>query len=324
MDWLEISNISIYTPYKEYKNLTTRKVAIFDSVGTLITSRDGSILAYDKDPSNFILLGEESINEELEELNQKGYLIIILCKNDLLERCDMLQSSLGTPAVFARTPDTKLKTLTTAIEVVLTLLNVKMDKRASFYSGDAVSKKDPYPPYRYSSLDFMVAKELGIRFRRPIDIFGNGVLEGRDYQELILTVGNTGSGKSTSAQMLININSKYVACDTDAMPRFDRTLTLECTRANLLKGKSVIVLATNATVKDRNDYISIAKELGIPVRIAWFIRDGRPFNFYRAGNKELPSTFYHSKPVPVYVYDRYTKMFQEPNLKEADELEIIY
>jgi hypothetical protein len=327
MDWFKIEgNYKIYTPYKEYKSLTTRKIAIFDSVGTLITSRNGSILGYDKDPSNFILLGNDTINENFKDLIKKGYLIIILCKNDLLERCDQLRSSLRTPAIFVQTPDTKLKTLTMAIEVVLTLLNIKMDRRNSFYSGDAVSKKDAYPPYRYSSLDFMIAKELGIKFKRPIDIFGNMELKERDYQELVLAVGNTGSGKSTSAQTLINRNSNYVACDTDAMPRFDRALTLECTRDNLISGKSVIVIATNANIKDRNDYISIAREMNIPVRIAWFIRDGRPFNFYRGKpeSEEIPSTFQHKRPVPVYVYDRYTKMFQEPTLSETNELEIIY
>jgi len=325
MGWLNIQGYDIYTPYKEYKVLTSHKVAIFDSVGTLITSRNGSILAYDKKPDNFILLGEEAINEELEKLHKNDYLIMVLCKNDLLERCDRLRKSLVVPAVFIRTPDTKLTNLVMGVEVALTLINVKIDKRGSFYSGDAVSKKDSYPPYRYSGLDFMISKELGIRFKRPIDIFGNAKLESRPYQELILTVGNTGSGKSTTAQMLINKDESYVACDTDAMPRFDRTLTLECARNQLSKGKSVIVLATNATVKERNDYISIAKELNIPVRIAWFIRDGRPFNFARVeGSRELPSTFYHTKPVPLYVFDRYTKMFEEPTLKEAEELNIIY
>jgi hypothetical protein len=325
MDWLNIQGYDIYTPYKEYKNLTTRKVAIFDSIGTLITSRNGSILAYDKKPDNFILLGEEAINEELENLHKNGYLIIIHCKNDVLERCENLRNTLTTPAVFVRTDDTKLTSLVMGVEIVLTLLNIKMDRRNSFYCGDAVSKKDSYPPYRYSSIDFLISKELGIRFKRPIDVFGNSILKPKAYQELVLAVGNTGSGKSTQAQILINKNSSYVACDTDAMPRFDRALTLECTRNNLAKGKSVIVLATNATVKDRSDYISIAKEMNIPVRIAWFIRDGRPFNFARSeGSRELPSTFYHTRPVPVYVYERYTKMFEEPTLQEADELEIMY
>jgi bifunctional polynucleotide phosphatase/kinase len=104
---------------------------------------------------------------------------------------------------------------------------------------------------------------------------------------------------------------------------------IECARKNLSEGRSVVIDATNPYKEKRSDYIAIAKELKILVRILWFIRDGRPFNELRGtydsnlGGYRTDATYYHKKPVPDVAYNVYSKNFEEPTEDEG-EVEIIY
>ncbi len=64
--------------------------------------------------------------------------------------------------------------------------------------------------------------------------------------------------------------------------------------------KRLIVDATHSSAENRAPYIEMAKEAGIPLRILWHIRDGRPFNALRA------------EPVPEIAYTMYAKHFTDP------------
>ena len=73
----------------------------------------------------------------------------------------------------------------------------------------------------------------------------------------------------------------------------------------------------------RKVFIDIAKNMNIPVRILWFIRDGRPFNNLRGKMKETNTMYYHNKPVPEVAYNTYSKYFEEP-ISEEGNIEIVY
>jgi len=293
--------------------------AIFNLEGTLITSKNGGHYNLNDLSSNFILLGESSIIETLEELHREKFLIIIYSKNNIIWSVEKyFKKKLLVPIHFVQVKD---------IVSYVHSLKIPFDYNVSVYSGPNVGPNDPYPPYRSSNIDRVIAQRLNFKFIRPIDLFGQYTLQPSLTQEMLLMMGMPGSGKSTQASMLIQKDSRYIACDTDAMPNYNRDLTLKCSEENLLKGKSVIVLALNQNSAKRNDFIKIAHSLGVPVRIAWFIRDGRPFNKYRGTTKEvktLLSTHYHKKPVPNSVYEKYIREFEEPMLTEADELVIVY
>jgi hypothetical protein len=353
MVWHRIDSYNVYIDgsYKELRVKKDANVAIFDLVGTLIVSKNGSLLQYDTNPKNYQLLGEETIKKTLEKLNEK-YIIIIMCKNDYYKRCVNVQKEmeklLGFSPIFIQSNKGGIGYVLKGFDIVKSILNIEFNTENSFICGDEIGKNDIYPAYRLGDIDTRLSKILNLQLFRPIDILGVKTLEPKPYQELILTMGNPGSGKSTSAQILINdsfnsvdgresrLFNSVIACDTDEMPNYERRLTMECARSNLLKGHSVIVLANNASRQERADYISIAKELNVPVRVAWFIRDGRPFNFYRGKDlpsnydktrvspDSLPSTHYHTKPVPLRVYDVYTQKFEEPTLKEVNEINLIY
>jgi hypothetical protein len=289
------------------------KAAIFDIYGTLITAKNGT---RSNKTNNFVFLGQERIMEFLNSLRKNKYQIYLISDEETSHRIKMLQS------IFYK----ELRWVPKFIKLEK-LLTISLNKN-SFYCGDDIGSKDLYPPYTLSDKDTQIAKSLKIKLIRPIDLFGTHIPFPRHYQELIVTVGNTGSMKSTIAYQImeeakLDEGPVYVDCDTDKMPNYDRKETLNCVRQNLLKGNSVIAIATNASENKRQDFISIAKELNIPVRVLWFIRDGRPFNSLRNEKQTLPSTYLHSKPVKSGVYLHYTTDFESLNDKEY-EVEIVY
>jgi len=159
--------------------------------------------------------------------------------------------------------------------------------------GDAVGPSDPFPPYQWSDVDSGFAKAIGASFGRPSDLFGHSKpVEPRATQELVLLMGNPGSGKSTTAAALAA--KGYVHVEQDLLKT--KEASLKAVQAALKTGKSVIVDATHSSETNRQPYQS----LGVPIRILWHIRDGRPFNKERA------------KPVPPVAYAIYTKYFVEP------------
>jgi len=161
--------------------------------------------------------------------------------------------------------------------------------------GDAVGPGDPYPPYRWASSDADFAAAIDATFVRPCDLFPPGpaiLLLPAKTQELILLMGNPGSGKSTFGRDL-EIKG-YIHVEQDNMA--SKAATKKAVIAALATGHSVVVDATHGSATNREPYLS----LGVPVRVAWCIRDGRPFNALR------------EKPVPEVAYAVYSKHFVRP------------
>jgi hypothetical protein len=126
-------------------------------------------------------------------------------------------------------------------------------------------------------------------------------------KELIILVGNMGSGKSTTARSLAAAG--YVHCEQDMLG--NARAVLRTATAELTAGKSVVVDASHSTSEHRAPSLALARKLGTPVRILWHIRDGRPYNALR------------EKPVPEVAYAVYSKRFEDPRLDGAP-VEIIY
>jgi hypothetical protein len=304
--------------------IINQSIAIFDLVGTLITSKNGAPFTR---TSEFILLGEDVIFKTMEDLYKSNYLILIICKDipfNISKKVEKyFNDNLSFAIIFLRVKNDVQSTIR-SINNLLKDIEINFDYETSFYCGDSIGQKDKYPPYQEDYMDSVIARRLHIPLIRPIDLFGNYEIKSIRKQEMLLMVGTPGAGKSTQGAKILHKNSRYVACDTDAMPDFNRKLTLECVDFNLKNNKSVIVLALNQTKAKRNDFIEIARKYGVYVRIAWFVRDGRPFNRFRHKNRSLPSTYYHSKPVKESIYISYEKQFEEPTIEECDELLIVY
>jgi bifunctional polynucleotide phosphatase/kinase len=179
-------------------------------------------------------------------------------------------------------------------DLLLKTLNITSGSITVRMCGDAVGPTDPYPPYRWADSDAAFATAIGATFVRPLDLFSAAVtVTPSPTQELILLMGNPGSGKSSAARKLAE--SGYIHIEQDIMKSKAATKAAVCSA--LKTGSSVVVDATHGSAANREPYTT----LGIPYRILWFIRDGRPFNALR------------EKPVPEVAYAVYSKHFIPPS-----------
>jgi bifunctional polynucleotide phosphatase/kinase len=294
------------------------KIAMLDLDGTLVTSANAKRYT-DNDPTNWVYLGP--ISEQLQRLWTDGWTVAIMTNqsrfNNNIEarieniRQDLENRNTWSPFVFIATAnDIFRKPQTGMLSLLIGLLRTDSSHITSiFMCGDGVGLTDPYPPYRWTGADSDLAVSLGITFIRPLELFGTNFdsVVGRDQQEMIILVGNAGSGKSTIASRLAHQN--YTSCSNDTL-KTQRAM-LQTLRTSLQLGRSVVIDATNPSLDKRAVYINLAKESNISVRILWLIRDGRPWNSLR------PS------PVPEVAYGVYSKNFIRPTTNEAP-VEIIY
>lgn len=169
--------------------------------------------------------------------------------------------------------------------------------------GDAVGPEDPYPPYRWSDSDRLFAEAIGARFVRPADLLA-APLDPLNFidvheQQIVLLMGNPGSGKSSGARHIVEETSgNFVHLEQDVVG--SKAKMLRAAREALKAGKSPILDATHGSATNRAPYLLLAAEIGVPCKILWFVRDGRPFNALRP------------KPVPGVAYAVYSKHFVEP------------
>jgi len=267
--------------------------------GTLVTSKSGQLWAQNE--KDWIFLGD--VPGTLDRLHKEGWTIALVSNqatwnanaaNKFTSILEVLYEANGwTPWCLVaidkkdkvyRKPGRGLYDL--LIKELGTIKEVRM-------CGDAVGVTDAYLPYQWSDVDSGFAKAIGATFVRPSDLFGHSKpVVPSATQELILLMGNPGSGKSTTAAALAA--KGYVHIEQDLLKTKEKSLKVAM--AALKTGASVVIDATHGSETNRAPYQS----LEVPMRILWHIRDGRPFNKGRA------------KPVPPVAYAIYTKYFVEP------------
>jgi hypothetical protein len=217
----------------------------------------------------------------------------------------------------------------------------KVNLPQCFMVGDAVGKEDPYLPYRYSNVDKMYAKNISQEFRnthknllkniprdyefckfiRASDFFPHHKVEPRAHRELVITVGQPGSGKSTTSALLQKAG--YDVCVSDFIK--DKDLLIDCVKKSLESKNRVVVDALNFSKEQRSRYTKLARAMKVTIRILWFVREGRPWNAVR-GKEEamiLGTTYKHKEPVPEVAYANYSKNFEEPTEDEG-QIEIVF
>jgi bifunctional polynucleotide phosphatase/kinase len=318
--WQTFETCYFYEPEpKSYESMKGKdggyKIFLFDLDGTLTTVANGKKFSDTAD--NWVYLGP--VIEKFRKLRKRNWLVAIvsnqsrfnqILKDKFEDIRSNLEGQLGwSPFIFVATKkDDFRKPETKMISLLLGLLDIESEQVEEMrMCGDAVDPKDHYPANRWSDSDRKLAENLGIDFIAANDYFGHAKITSREHQELVVLMGNPGSGKSTTATSLAATG--YVIAEQDTLktiPAMTKFL-----KAQLKAGHSVVVDATNPSKEKRTRWIQLAAELQIPSRILWHIRDGRPFNELR------------EKPVPAIVYNVYSKNFEWPTEDEA-EVEIIY
>eukprot|EP01027_Heterolobosea_sp_BB2_P014464 GEZU01020775.1.p1 GENE.GEZU01020775.1~~GEZU01020775.1.p1 ORF type:complete len:257 (+),score=90.15 GEZU01020775.1:693-1463(+) len=218
--------------------------------------------------------------------------------------------------------------------------DLKVDKAASFYVGDAAGRPKDWKPKAkkdFSCSDRKFAANIGIAFHTPEEFFlgekpcTKFSWEGIDpskitteiepyktetlvsnQQEMVLFVGFPASGKSTFAKRHF-LPKGYVHINMDTLGT--KAKCLKAAREAIDAGKSVVIDNTNPDKASRAEYIAIAKAKNVPVRCFLFKVDqelAEHLNMYR----ERMSKGAH-KHVPSVAYNTYKKRLAEPTLNEG-------
>ena len=161
--------------------------------------------------------------------------------------------------------------------------------------------------------DSLFAARIGLNFLLPSELPNQPEPDFPETQEIIIMVGQQGSGKTTWA-LRIAEDLAYDLIASEAAPLEgayiikDKKKRLRVIEELLRNGKSVIVDATHPSRESRAEVIRIAEKYNIPVRIFWVSRPGRSYNELRP------------KPVPEIALRTYTKKFERPSIEEGAEI----
>ena len=287
------------------------RIALFDLDGTLTTSKKGKRWAMDADdwifqgdvPAVFQRCSSEGWRVAIVT-NQSGWAKGMTAHNKIKSVLDALLSVNGwAPSCFVATGPVDeaiyRKPGRGLYDLFLKELGVSVSDVAELIMcGDAAGSDASCPEYRWANTDAEFARSIGADFKTPEMIFGRASAVPYSKQEIVILVGNMGSGKSTSAKALES--SGYTHFEQDVL----KTAAAVQRAANkaLTNKKSVVIDASHSTAEHRAPYIVMAKARGIDCRILWHIRDGRPYNALRP------------HPVPEVAYAVYSKRFQDPRL----------
>lgn len=308
--------------------IVTRKLALFDVDGTLMVSRSGRRWATSCEDWIFAF---PNIAEVLQARQSAGWTVALISNQSqadkdpaCLEKIESLLAALESangwrPLSLVATGKPKKNDLYRKparglYDVLLEHLGLTVtDIEEVTMCGDAAGEDDPYPPYRWSDADRGFANNIGATFERPIDVFGipkPPVPAAAGFKEVVLLVGNPGSGKSTTGRRLKNEGYDHIEQDVVG----SKSKTLKAVKSILKHGKAcdkkdirIVIDATHGSSVNRKPYEELCQEFNIPMRVLWHITNGRPLNALRA------------KPVPEVAYAVYTKHFEEP-----EGAEIVY
>lgn len=307
------------------------RFALFDLDGTLVVSKSGR--RYAKDADDWIFLGDVPII--LQQYATDGWVIAIVSNqsewhdrrrkdapktklesilaelhriNGWMPWC-LVGTGPSTETVY-RKPGRGLYDLLLAEYAGTAPSEVMM-------CGDAVGPTAARHEQRWSDSDRRFAEVIGARFVTPDTVFGTRTTT-IDWhrKELVLLVGNMGAGKSTTSGRLVAQSTAedlpaaftYVHLEMDTLKTAAKMLR---ETRNALSSKSVVVDGCHGTAAKRAEYITLAAGLGVPIRILWHIRDGRPYNALR------------TRVVPEIAYATYSKRFEDPRL-DGVPVELIY
>jgi hypothetical protein len=273
---------------------------------------------------------ENILNDFQSILGWKPYVVINITRVMLKpspKSFELIISQIETQNIIIKQDEIKKE------EILYTVLDYELVVPNIFYVGDACGSDDDFIPYRFSSVDKDFVSHINEKYKidakfiRAKDFFKtqSAKIESSkidDSRELVLLIGNPGSGKSSTAYRFQEAGYKIVISDDIK----DKKKMLSFVEFYMNQNKSIVVDALNHTRETRDLYIKISKKYDFKIRILWHIRDGRCFNALRGlYEKEYygKSVYIHDKPVSDVVYNVYSSKFEEPKISEGT-IELIY
>jgi bifunctional polynucleotide phosphatase/kinase len=314
-------------------------IAGFDLDHTLIKPKSGN--KFPKDYNDWIIL--ENVKKKLNDLYEKGYKIVVFTNQagssfdpvEFAKKVKAIAALLEVPLqVFGCTDYGYCRKPSVGMWWLLTRNNdsIEIDMSRSFYVGDAAGRKGDF-----SDTDLKFALNLGLKFYcdikmeensfpnpvHPLEIanYANKYLDQEiaepiDSQEMIILVGPPASGKSSFSKKFPDY---VVACQDDLKTK---PKVISMVKKALKEGQSVIVDRKNEYVTDRAEFIDIANEYEVPVRIIWFDMP-RDLSEHLSTYREIMT----GKHIPAIVFNKYfskEKGLQIPTIEEGAEVIKLY
>lgn len=296
--------------------LASNNCVIFDFDGTLIANANNQAFYMDeKDENNFVLYA--GVKEVLDELIELNVQIVIISNQSKINDCKLRQFE-----IFNSLFDDKILILIAHkkneyrkpdigfLNVIKEKINSD-DLEISFMCGDAANQDHEFPPYTWdkNEVDYMFAKNLKVDFYVPNEVFECNFDTYVPTEQLIIMVGNPGSGKSSVSKRL-EMENGYNRFSQDELalglvPNMSKKLNSVKNKkifTDLLnKGEHVILDACHSSEKLKRVWIDFANSLNIKYVFLWCVRDGTHFNDLR------------DKPITSRAYPMYTKHFSRPD-----------
>ena len=268
-----------------------KKLYMFDLDGTLLTASDGRKIALG---TKCIQLG--NVGATFDRLSREGYTLAIMTNQALWNvetrmKIDFVRMTWPQAWICVATgKDSPYRKPGRALYDVL-LERLEWDAAAVeevHYCGDAVGEAAVFPPYRWASSDWEFARAIEAEFHTPLELFlpAPPIMPAAEGEtDVVLTVGVPGSGKSTTAAALAAAGYTVVA---------EKSVVNTAMRLASVWAKGARRIVIDGTHPSQLDRIGILERVeGAPVRIAWHIRDGRPFNALRPDATRVPDIAYN-------------------------------
>jgi len=288
--WVNYGNKVSYYIVSQLVTGNAEKIAAFDIDWTIIRTKSGRVFPKDK---NDWELWNSSVVRKIREFKEKNYKIVLFSNqsknlSDLKIKfrniCKALDGDnpsismfISTQSGYYRKPNTGMWVLMIKKIIGKTKLNT-INLENSFYCGDAAgrkagciigNKKD------FSNSDFCFAKNIGIKFYTPEEMFDNKTLHhplqynrpnfdaldiqniniDKSKRNLVLLIGKPASGKSLIANYL---KKKYgfIILSQDIEKTRKK---MEKRLIRLIDDNNVIIDSQNYNRQSRKNYIDIAR-----------------------------------------------------------------
>ncbi|CAF1149614.1 unnamed protein product [Rotaria magnacalcarata] len=332
------------------------KIAAFDMDSTLINVKSGAKFA--KNHADWVWW-HQTVPKKLAELHKEGYRLIIFTNqagiekqhtklDDIKRKCEKLIEEISAPMyVYIATGENHFRKPATSMYdffVENCNQNVDVDKKNSFYCGDAAGRVNNWLPGKkkdFSCADRKYAHNIGLSFKTPEEVFLDeaptnkfewGSINPSEYvaklsngkttnatqtyhkttQELVILQGPPASGKSTFSRRYFKpYNYEIINRDTLITP----AKCLKAATDALKNGKSVVVDNTNPGASTRSEYIALAKSYKVPCRC--FVLNTPIELCHHLNYVRVHQTAGDVRRIPDVGYNMYKKNYEAPKTSEG-------
>lgn len=317
-----------------------KKLACFDLDGTLIKTKSGK--KFPKDENDWIFFSN-NVQSKIKELHKNNYSIIIITNQAGLsvdnkltiwkKKITNIFHELNLPIkIFSSIAhNIYRKPFPTIMNELIFPYTPDIDLINSFYCGDACGRdKD------HSDCDLKFAINSKLKFILPEVLFDNSKINDIppinyppfdeinnkqdkkivqfnslvQNKEILLMIGYPGSGKSSFVNnILIPLN--YFRVNRDTL--VTQAKCLKETKKGIDKGLNIVIDNTNASKKNRADYLKLAKMNNYEVRCIC-INTSYLLSFHNSNYRAIKNK---QTPIPEIAFRLYRKNYCEPSLNEG-------